>query len=179
MKNMELLHLVQSEFSSFLARVDQGETDAGSRYVGTHIRRGDRKSLSYSFQDRKIPLKDYLKAVKKTWERLHNGTPSQIYPVVYLATDSLDVHKEFSQVYEGESFSLFDSWDPKLKALASPGEYFQKDFNALTLRERVAATRGMIVDLAMVSGLWTEEKSLTPDAVVCGLRFERIYLPNS
>jgi hypothetical protein len=169
MRNMELLHLAQAEFSLFLTKVNQGQKDAGSRYVGTHIRRGDRKSLSYSFPDRKIPIKDYLNAVKKTWARLRNGTPSQIHPVVYLATDSLEVHKEFSRVYEGESFSLFDSWDPRLNALASPGEYFQKKFNALTLQKRVAATRGMIIDLAIVGGLWTEEKSLTPDAVVCGL----------
>src|SRR6267378_3427225 len=116
-RNMELLHLAQAEFSLFLTRISQGEKGASSRYVGTHIRRGDRKSLSYSFPNRKIPIKDYLDAVKKTWARLRNGTPSQIYPVVYLATDSLDVHKEFSRVYEGVFFSLFDSWDPRLNAI--------------------------------------------------------------
>ena len=175
-QNTELLRLAQAEFSSFL---NQGEKAANSQYVSTHIRRGDRKSLSYSFLDRKIPTKDYLDAVEKTWTRLHNGTPSQIYPVVYLATDSSNVHKEFSQVYEGRSFSLFDSWDPRLSALASPAEYIQKEFNALDLQARVVATRGMIVDLAMVGGLWTKERDLKPDAVICGLRFEHTYLSNN
>jgi len=172
---MELLRLAQAEFSSFL---DQGEKAANSQYVGTHIRRGDRKSASYSFLDRKIPTKDYLDGVDKTWTRLHNGAPSQIHPVVYLATDSPNVHKEFSQVYEGRSFSLFDSGDSRLSALASPAEYIQKEFNALNLQERTAATRGMIVDLAMVSGLWTKEKDLKPDAVICGLGFEHAYFSN-
>ncbi|KIM47673.1 hypothetical protein M413DRAFT_22300 [Hebeloma cylindrosporum] len=164
-QNMGLLRLTQAEFSSFLTEVNQGDKE----YVGTHIRRGDRKSLSYSFLDRKIPTKEYLDAVEKTWARLHKGMPSQIHPVVYLATDSSNVHKEFSQVYEGRSFSLFDSSDPRLSSLASPAEYIQKEFNVLDLRERIAATRGMIVDLAMVGGLWTEEKDLKPEAVICGL----------
>jgi len=178
-QNMELLRLAQAEFSSFLTEVNQGDKAAKSQYVGTHIRRGDRKSLSYSFLDRKIPTKDYLDAVEKTWSRLHNGAPSQVHPVIYLATDSSDVHKELSQVYEGRSYSLFDSWDPRLSVLTSPGEYIQKQFDALNLQERVAATRGMIVDLAMVGGLWTKEKDLKPDAVICGLRFEHIYLSNN
>lgn len=173
---MKLLRLAQAEFSSFLS---QGEKAANSQYVGTHIRRGDRKSLSYSFPDRKIPTKDYLDAVDQTWTRLHDGAPSQIHPVVYLATDSPNVHKEFSQDYEGRSFSLFDSKDPRLSALASPAEYIQKEFNAINLQERIAATRGMIVDLAMVSGLWTKGKDLKLDAVICGLRFEHTYFSNN
>ena len=169
---MELLRLAQAEFSSFLR-----DKAAKSQYVGIHVRRGDRKSLSYSFLDRKIPTKDYLDAVEKTWSRLHNGAPSQVHPVIYLATDSSNVYKELSQVYEGRLYSLFDSWDPRLSVLASPAEYIQKQFDALNLQERVAATRGMIVDLAMVGGLWTKEKDKL-DAVICGLRFEHIYLSN-
>lgn len=168
--NTELIHLARKELSAFIQEVNERDNTASPVYVATHIRRGDRKTLSYSFPDRKIPTQDYSDAVASTWTRLHPNSASQT-PVVYLATDSPAVYDEFSQLYQGEFFSLFDAADPRLRPLASPGEYFQKTFNELDVHERITATRGMIVDLAIVSGLWpAEDAEIVPDAVVCALR---------
>ncbi|KAF8956089.1 hypothetical protein BDZ97DRAFT_1672211 [Flammula alnicola] len=168
-ENAELIQLARRELSTFLRDVNERESAADSIYVGTHIRRGDRKSLSYSFPDRKIPLKEYLNAVKATWSRLHSGSLSTINPVVYIAADSPDAQQQFSELYEGETFSLFDATDPRLRALASTQEYNQAHFNELDVQSRIAATKGMVVDLAVVSGLWASGDDITPDATICAL----------
>jgi len=93
-----------------------------------------------------------------------------VLPAVYLATDSPEAHEEFVQSYQGAVFSLFTAADSRLRALASPGEYYQNRFNELDLRTRIFATRGVIVDLAVLSGLWPDEGNLVPDAVICALR---------
>ncbi len=103
-KSNGLIQLAREELSNFLK---DGPTE--SPYVGTHIRRGDSKSMSYSYADRKVPLKEYLEALKATWTRLHPGASSQALPTVYLATDSPDAQREFHQAYQGRIFSLYDS----------------------------------------------------------------------
>lgn len=167
--NTKLIHLARKELSAFIQEINERD-NSGSVYVATHIRRGDRKSHSYIFPDRKIPLEDYSNAVTSTWARLNPSSASS-NPIVYLATDSPAVYDQFSQLYQGEFFSLFDTTDPRLRPLASPGEYFQKTFDELDIHERITATRGMIVDLAIVSGLWpAEDADIKPEAVVCAIR---------
>ncbi|KAH9486422.1 hypothetical protein JR316_0000486 [Psilocybe cubensis] len=166
--NTKLIRLARKELSAFIQEANE-QDNSGIVYIATHIRRGDRKSLSYIFPDRKIPLEDYSNAVATTWTRLHPGSASS-NPVVYLATDSPTAYEQFSQLYRGRFYSLFDASDPRLRPLASPGEYFQKTFNELDIHERITATRGMIVDLAIVSGLWPAEGAdIKPDAVVCAI----------
>jgi len=168
---MDLIDLARQKLSAFLRDTNRQESGAGTIYVGTHIRRGDQKSLSYSYPDRKIPLHEYLDGIQSTWTRLHSGHIRKVHPVVYLATDSPQAHVEFSETYKGEVFSLYDSGDSRLRALASPAEYYQKEFNKLDLQSRIAATRGMIVDLALVSGMWADDDDIRPDAVICAMRF--------
>ncbi|KAF9486409.1 hypothetical protein BDN70DRAFT_869942 [Pholiota conissans] len=164
-----LIKLARDELSDFIGVVNERDTEGDSIYVGTHIRRGDRKSLSYSYKDRKIPLSEYLTAVSSTWTRLHPESPSKVTPVVYLATDSPEARQKFGELYDGEIFSLFDATNSSLRALASPREYNQTQFDELSLQARTTATDGMLVDLALVSGLWARKDELVPDATICAL----------
>lgn len=170
-ENMELIELARAELSTFLRDTNRRQSPFDSLYMATHIRRGDRKSLSYTFPNRLIPVQDYVDAVKPTWTRLHSESTSYANPVVYVATDSPDADAQFSQLYNGETFSLFKTSNPRLHSVASPGEYYQKKFDEFDIQSRIAATRGMVVDLAMVSGLWADHANETkPDAVICALR---------
>lgn len=163
-----MIELARESFSSFLHDGHDHGAASDLLFVSTHIRRGDRKTLSYSFLDRQVPVQNYVDAIESVWSRLHH---SDIPPPVYLATDSPEAHEEFVGLYEGDVFSLFTAPDSRLRALASPGEYFQKRFNELDLPARITATRGVVVDLAVLSGLWSDKDQLVvPDAVVCALR---------
>ncbi|KAF8167535.1 hypothetical protein B0H34DRAFT_20508 [Crassisporium funariophilum] len=163
--NTELIQLARSQLTAFL----QSDGSRTLVYTATHIRRGDRKPASYGFANNIIPLQTYIDGVESTWARLHTGPMSQIKPVVYVASDSPAAQEQFSEMYEGETFSLFETGNPRLRELASPGEYYQKTFDELNLQSRIMATRGMVVDLAMVSGLWPHEKDILPDATVCSI----------
>jgi hypothetical protein len=165
--NKDLIKLARQKLLILLSDVNQWPNHLHLPFVSTHIRRGDRKTLSYSFPDRSIPIQNYADAIKLTWSRLHND---DALPVVYLATDSPEVHQDFTQLYHGVVFSLFDIHEPRLHALASPGEYYQEHFARMDLLSRITATRGMIVDLAVLSGLWPSEDAIKPDAVICALR---------
>jgi hypothetical protein len=44
---------------------------------------------------------------------------------------------------------------------------YKKDFNSAPLDERIQATRGMIVDFALLSGMWSEDRDIIPAATVC------------
>ena len=139
-------------------------------YLAVHVRRGDRKPASHWFLDDKIPLYVYMDGVKDTWARLHTRRESK---VVYFASDSSAAEQQFSKLHDGPTFSLFATTHPRLRALASPREYYQNTFNELDIEYRVLATRGMVVDLAMVSGLWASGEDLLPQANVCSIRCEQ------
>ena len=57
----------------------------------------------------------------------------------------------------------------ELRGLASQREYVQKEFNEESEEDRIRLTRGMIVDFAMLSGLWAWEGELVPGATICTL----------
>ncbi|KAF9532117.1 hypothetical protein CPB83DRAFT_848377 [Crepidotus variabilis] len=160
-ENKAQIELARKWLSSHL---QDGSKKMHGLYIATHIRRGDRKTSSYQFADRKVPMKDYVEAVTTTWGRLHFD---DIHPPVYLATDSPAAYRQFIALYQGPVFSLYDAPDSSLRSLASPAEYSRETFDQLELKERVIATRGMIVDLAIVGGLWAAESDLHPDAVIC------------
>ena len=170
--NLELIKLTQDEFR---ATVHDVQVDNLSKltYLAVHVRRGDRKPASYGFLDNKIPLYLYMDGVKDTWTRLHTGHESKANPVVYFASDSSAAEQQFSKLYDGPTFSLFATAHPRLRALASPREYYQNTFNELDIEYRVLATRGMVVDLAMVSGLWASGEDILPQANVCSIRYEQ------
>ena len=151
----------------------QTNNPSGLTYLAVHVRRGDRKPASFEFPDNKIPLRSYLDGVKDTWARLHTGYDSKVNPVIYFASDSAVAEQQFSKIYNGPTFSLFTTAQPQLRALASPREYYQKTFDELNIEYRVLATRGMIVDFAMISGLWASGKDLRPEATICSIRYEQ------
>lgn len=166
-KSQALIRLARNEFSTVLKGVN-GE--GGSTYIGTHIRRGDMKSKSYIYHDRKIPIREYLNAIEATWKRLYAESSPKALPVVYLATDSPDAQREFYELYEGESYSLLDATNPTLRDYASQREYNQTQFNDLDLQARTTATTGMLIDLALVTGFWARQDDIKPDTVVCAVR---------
>ena len=64
-------------------------------------------------------------------------------------------------------FSLNASANADLRALAPKREYVQSEFEQEPEEERVRLTRGMVVDLAMLSGFWAYPGEAVPGAVVC------------
>ena len=91
-------------------------------------------------------------------------------PIMWLASDSPPAAREFAVHFSSATaaFSLEHSTNPELRALAPKHEYVQAEFDAEPLQERVRLTKGVLVDLAMVSGLWAWPGEVVPAAVVCG-----------
>lgn len=146
------------------------------QYIGVHVRRGDKHPSSSRYRTSYIPILDYVGAAKSSWTRLRkdDGHDLQKFPAVYLASDAPSALEEFKKEYGSSDLKIFSlslSTDPNLAALASPKEYVQKDFNEWTLGRRVNATKGMLVDFALLSGAWSWEGDLIPDAVVCTVRW--------
>jgi len=92
-------------------------------------------------------------------------------PMLYIAADSPSAQKELIDAVPAHTwvFSLADSGSPGLRALASKraAGYVQSEFNKLGLDERVNQTRGMVVDFAMISGLWAWGGDIVPSATIC------------
>ncbi|THH18995.1 hypothetical protein EW146_g2084 [Bondarzewia mesenterica] len=172
----ELASLLPEPFQPALASSNDARpsTDPG-RYVAVHIRRGDRFGLSWKYHGKHIPTEDYAQAASDTWSRLflNSSAPTSKLPapIVYLAFDDPSAQENFRAQLSVDTtfFSLAESKDGDLRALASPNAYVQKEFNALWEEERIKRTKGMIVDFAMVSGLWGWEDDVVPGAVVCGM----------
>ncbi|TFK42000.1 hypothetical protein BDQ12DRAFT_677505 [Crucibulum laeve] len=154
-----------------LIRLARGElkdlVGPDSPYIAVHIRQGDRKPSSFEFHGKFVPIENFAQAASDAAARLAEDPDVQVDPVVFLASDSPAVRDEFSEFSPSFTVSLAQSQDERLRVLASPEEYHQKDFNELDKETRVIATRGMIVDFALISGMWAWEGDITPDAVVC------------
>ncbi|KAK7040150.1 hypothetical protein VNI00_009956 [Paramarasmius palmivorus] len=119
-----------------------------TNYISVHIRRGDSKPSSWN------------------WKRLNISAS----PFFYVASDSPAALEQFDEeAGVTPTLSLNRSTAEGMKELASPDEYDQSDFNEIyTLEERVRQTRGVIVDLAVLSGLWSDEgEKIRPQAVIC------------
>lgn len=149
-------------------------------YIGVHLRRGDRHASSWSFHGGYVPIADYVQAVKDTWSRLFSQFDS--IPVVYLSSDSPSALSELASVLGPQIvvYSLGQSQDPALQALVSPGEYVQQEFNELDETIRVTATKGMIVDFALLNGMWAWKDDIIPAATVCTVTYVyplRILVP--
>jgi hypothetical protein len=157
--------------------------------MGVHVRRGDRKAEAWPNVGKYVPVKEYTWFLSKAWDWLivtEDGTkeysPAGPPPVVWLATDAPEVVEEFKDAVFAENtadaaprvLSLSTSVNAQLRAVASGQAYVQEEFEDLPVEDRVRETRGMIVDLAMVSGLWRNEDNSADAsnliAVVCTLR---------
>ncbi|RDB29466.1 hypothetical protein Hypma_016066 [Hypsizygus marmoreus] len=162
-KSAALIQAARSE----LAGLTSPDGTGFESYIAIHIRRGDRKPVFYS-GSKYIPAEDYVQAGIDTWTRLNpEKSPEDL--MIYLASDSPIAYREVLELTEERytTFSLFRSTDPELRAFASPTEYVQKEFNEKEESERILATRGMIVDFALVSGSWASDEEVAPDATIC------------
>ncbi|KAF7307232.1 hypothetical protein MIND_00516900 [Mycena indigotica] len=142
-------------------------------YIGVHIRRGDQSRTWKVYGQQYVPVSDYVDGVVGAWSRLDlelSKDDKPVTPVAYIASDDPAVMKEFSSSFDSHRvFSLSTSKRKELRELASPGAYVQNDFMNIDEKTRVTATRGMVVDFALVSGAWANTGDLIPDATVCGI----------
>ena len=144
-----------------------------AEYLSVHIRRGDRLGMTWKYHRTHLPTSLYVDAALGAWRRL-NPT-SEESPLFYVASDSPEASEDFVNQLptNARAFSLGWSSDEELKAIASPRSYVQEEFNTLSEEERIRLTKGMVVDFALLTGLWTNEED--PDvrltANVCGLGY--------
>lgn len=146
-------------------------------YVGVHIRRGDRKAEAWPHRGQYVPITDFVTAVHDSWTRLRPDSilsPTQPGSVIWVASDSPAAQEEFLNAEPGAGgalkstvFSLSRSKNDKLRALASQREYFQSEFDAYSFEERVNATKGALIDFALLSGAWVWDDEARPMASVC------------
>lgn len=136
-------------------------------YVSVHVRFGDRK---HRFSTTPYTsASEYISYISSTQTRLleyPNTSP------VFFASDSPIAEREFAAAYPGSYFSLRQNHDPALRQLASSQEYDQKEFNDLSLEERSRSTKGMIVDFALLSGMWAWAGDPVPRAGICTIRWD-------
>ncbi|EKM61568.1 uncharacterized protein PHACADRAFT_135336 [Phanerochaete carnosa HHB-10118-sp] len=144
-------------------------------YIAVHIRRGDRHASTFPYRGHYVPLEKFVEAARGAWTRLYGddaGESAAAFPappIAYVASDSHATAHEFVSAFPASTavFSLDSSTDPALRALAPQHEYVQEEFNNMEAEDRVRLTRGMIVDLAMLSGLWAWEDDVVPGATIC------------
>ena len=155
---------------------DELLSDAENRplkYLSVHIRRGDRLGMTWKYHDTHLPTSLYVDAALETWGRL-NPT-SEDSPLFYVASDSPAAVEEFlDQVPTNFGVtSLGWSVDEELRGIASPRSYVQEEFNSSGEEERIRLTKGMVVDFALLTGLWIKKNDpeIRPCATVCGLRY--------
>jgi len=153
---------------------DELLSDAENRplkYLSVHIRRGDRLAMTWKYHGTHLPTSVYVDAALETWGRLKlTGEDS---PLFYVASDSPVAVEEFLDQLPSNVrvTSLGWSVEEELRALASPRSYVQEEFNGSNEEERIRLTKGMVVDFALLTGLWIKEHDLgvRPYATVCGL----------
>ncbi|KAJ6502634.1 hypothetical protein DFH09DRAFT_1051437 [Mycena vulgaris] len=169
----ELLEKLTAHYQN--PRSFKGVQDDGPAmgYLGVHIRRGDRTRTWHVYDQPYVPISDYVDGVVEAWSRLGlelSADNNLVQPFVYIASDSPAAEKDFAASFSPERvFSLSGSKREELRTLASPGDYFQDDFKKLEEDVRITATRGMIVDFAVLSGAWSEPGDLIPDGTVCAV----------
>ena len=150
-----------------------------SKYLSVHIRRGDRLGLTWKYHRTHLPTSLYVDAALEARQRL-NPT-SQGSPLFYVASDSPAAPEEFLEQLPNNirAFSLAWCDDEELRSIASPHSYVQDEFNVLSEEERIRLTKGMVVDFALLSGLWINEHDpdMRPYATVCGLRCGVVLVP--
>jgi hypothetical protein len=140
-------------------------------YIGVHLRRGDRHAVSWRYHAGYVPISEYVEAVQDTSLRFltQNETIA-----VYIASDSPSAEAELVDALPSNMplFSLSRSQNPELRTLASSNDYVQVEFDKLESEKRVNLTRGMVVDFALLNGMWAWNDDIIPKATVCTIRYE-------
>ncbi|KAL5635651.1 hypothetical protein ACGC1H_004453 [Rhizoctonia solani] len=168
-KNIRLLRQARSELRRRIQL--NSNSEAVGTYMSVHIRRGDRKAMSWEFikagSDGYVPIQNYVDAVQKTWSQM--GLPGRAH--VYVASDDPVSLDEFTKLSPGYVYSL-RQWGidggrvressvtdaaEELAELASPSAYVQAEWMNRTEEQRIRLTRGMIVEMALLSELWDDD----------------------
>ncbi|KAJ6469606.1 hypothetical protein C8R47DRAFT_793580 [Mycena vitilis] len=179
-RSAELIKLAKEELLEKLTahyknpRSFKGVQDnAPMGYLGVHIRRGDRTPAWRVYGQQYLPTSEFVDGAVDAWTRLGlelSPDDRLVQPFVYIASDSPAAAQEFADSFSPDRVhSLARSKHGELRALASPGEYFQDIFMDLEEGVTVPATRGMVVDFAVLSGAWSKEGDLIPDATICAV----------
>lgn len=159
-----LIHKVREELAS-------GSEDEPLKYLSVHIRHGDRLGMTWKYHDVHLPTSLYVDSALETLQRLNPVKGGN--PLFYVASDSPAAVEEFVDQLPSNVrvSSLGWSSDAELRGIASPRAYVQEEFNKLAEEERILLTKGMIVDFALLAGLWRKEHDpdVQPYAIVCGL----------
>jgi len=173
-----LINVAKQELLEKIPGIDKtptmdSHTSNDASYLSVHIRRGDRVPHGWMHHHQPIPLQEYIDALEnrttyKPTDGLSESRPSPT--TVYIASDSPQDIEALSKVYKGPSFSLSVSNNPLLRDIASRNAYFQVEFNNLPFEERHRATKGALVDLALVTGLWASREEPHLDTVICTAR---------
>ncbi|EJU02828.1 hypothetical protein DACRYDRAFT_65986 [Dacryopinax primogenitus] len=134
-------------------------------YVGVHIRRGDQAAMSWRYHKGYVPTHEYVNAIVTLLPDIKT---------VYIATDVLSAVAEFTELAPEEwnvhTLSATVGSEVEYPVDRETEGYFQKQWEEdIPNKERIALTRGMIVDLALVTGAWADDESVQPVAVVCTL----------
>ncbi|KAI0271471.1 hypothetical protein BC834DRAFT_445173 [Gloeopeniophorella convolvens] len=164
-----LIRSARAEFASFLG-LDPSHTSTVDRYQAIHVRLGDRNGTTWKYIDQNVPIEEYSNAANAARTRFR-PTGASDAPAIYLASDDPNIFDTLqSQLEPGSKiFSLAKSKEPSLREIASSGPYFQDKFNAMPEADRVRLTRGMVVDFALLSGLWAWGDDMKPGATICAL----------
>lgn len=187
--NAELIRKARHELANTLS-VNSSQSDVRNPapYIAAHIRRGDRQAASWTYHNSQVPVENYVEAVRNTWTRLYPSDPIPterdldldenahfpVPPITWIASDSPEAIQTFQNSFPASGaafFSLASSTDAALRGIAPKHAYFQKELNEEEEAERVRLTRGVIVDLAMVSGLWSWKGDVIPGAIVCTITY--------
>jgi len=143
----------------------------GHNYLGVHIRQGDQLASSWKYHLGYVALSEYVTGITNTWKKLTDIGLDAHGPIsLWIASDSPAAIEELTGLLPKKTkvMSLARSKNTKLRDLISPGGYIQSEWESRPEEERVRLTQGMIIDLALVSGLWTEfEDDVGPLGVVC------------
>ncbi|KAF8333171.1 uncharacterized protein EI90DRAFT_3015599 [Cantharellus anzutake] len=136
---------------------------SGSSYVAVHIRRGDSGSQAWSYHGKQVPISEYVQTVQTLQQ--NNSSP---FPI-YIGSDSSSAIESLTKALETKQFvTLRTSSNPTLRSLAYPSSqpngYLQSDwtssgvaFQKWSTNERRRYMEGMLVDLALLSGLWNDD----------------------
>lgn len=170
-----LISSARSELASFIGL---NSNNIPNQYQSIHVRRGDGMGSSWKYHNKNVPIEEYTSAGNAAWNRLFRSAGNSEPLTVFLASDDPDVFETLQSQLEPGSriFSLAKSRNPDLQDVASPAPYFQDEFSALPEADRVQLTKGMIVDFAVLSGLWAWSDDLKPGAVICGIRYAAFAL---
>lgn len=177
-------------------------SESPTSYIAVHMRNGDSKPQSSRYGQQPIPATDYAVGISKAISDLQlSATNESSRITVFVASDSVRAVEELESWQPEPSvgktawrvISLRSSAYPELRELVYPrlDGYQQKDWRGSraselglhwTDEERVRYTTGMIVDLALLSGLWpstsssigaeseSEITSAIPSAAICGVK---------